>query len=154
MLVRPSLLLLAPAFVLSACRRGSNASPPVPLPVESAAVSRAPEPARRAPPPSPRPEYVGTLDPAVSAADLDSLWAHQIIVPVEGIARKALRDTYNAARANRAHMALDITAPKSTPVLAADDHIIGLVYTGGGKGATFATGKPASVQEAMLEFPG
>jgi nitroreductase len=37
---------------------------------------------------------------------------------------------------------------------AADDHIIGLVYTGGGKGATFATGKPASVQEAMLEFRG
>ena len=38
--------------------------------------------------------------------------------------------------------------------LAADDHIIGLVYTGGGRGATFATGKPASVQDAMLEFPG
>jgi peptidoglycan LD-endopeptidase LytH len=130
MLVRQSLLLLAPAFVLSACRRGSNASPPVPVPVERAAASRAPEPARRAPPPGPRPEYVGTLDPAVSAADLDSLWAHQIIVPVEGIARKAVRDTYNAARATRAHMALDITAPKSTPVLAADDHIIGRLFSG------------------------
>jgi nitroreductase len=35
----------------------------------------------------------------------------------------------------------------------ADDHIVGLVYTGGGAGATFATGKSASVQEAMLEFP-
>ena len=37
--------------------------------------------------------------------------------------------------------------------LAADDHIVGFVYTGGGAGATFATGKAASVQDAMLDFP-
>ena len=37
---------------------------------------------------------------------------------------------------------------------AADDHIVGFVYTGGGAGATFAPGKPASVQDAMLDFPG
>jgi hypothetical protein len=28
------------------------------------------------------------------------------------------------------------------------------VYAGAGAGATFATGKAASVQDAMLEFPG
>ena len=38
--------------------------------------------------------------------------------------------------------------------LAADDHIIGFIYTGGGAGATFATGKPANGQAAMLDFPG
>ncbi len=37
---------------------------------------------------------------------------------------------------------------------AADDHLIGFVYTGGGIGATVPPGKPASVQDAMLEFPG
>jgi nitroreductase len=37
---------------------------------------------------------------------------------------------------------------------AVDDHIVGLIYTGGGMGATFAPGKPASVQDAMLDFPG
>jgi nitroreductase len=37
---------------------------------------------------------------------------------------------------------------------AADDHIVGFIYTGGGMGATFAPGKPASVQDAMLDFPG
>jgi nitroreductase len=37
--------------------------------------------------------------------------------------------------------------------LAADDHIIGFVYTGGGAGATMGVGKSASVQDAMLEFP-
>jgi nitroreductase len=38
--------------------------------------------------------------------------------------------------------------------LAADDHLVGFIYTGGGLGATIAPGKPASVQDAMLEFPG
>jgi nitroreductase len=38
--------------------------------------------------------------------------------------------------------------------LAAGDHIVGFVYAGGGEGATFAPGKPASAREAMLEFPG
>ena len=37
---------------------------------------------------------------------------------------------------------------------AADDHLVGFIYTGGGAGATFAQGKPASVQDAMLDFPG
>ena len=36
---------------------------------------------------------------------------------------------------------------------AADDHIVGFIYTGGGVGATSAPGKPASVPDAMLEFP-
>jgi nitroreductase len=36
---------------------------------------------------------------------------------------------------------------------AVDDHLVGFIYTGGGIGATFATGKPASVQEAMMDFP-
>lgn len=38
--------------------------------------------------------------------------------------------------------------------LSVDDHLVGFVYTGGGMGATFAPGKPASVQDAMLDFPG
>jgi len=38
--------------------------------------------------------------------------------------------------------------------LAADDHIVGFIYTGRGAGATLAVGKPANVQDAMLDFPG
>ena len=38
--------------------------------------------------------------------------------------------------------------------LNSDDHIVGFVYVGGGAGASFAPGKPASVQDAMLDFPG
>jgi nitroreductase len=38
--------------------------------------------------------------------------------------------------------------------LEVDDHLVALIYTGGAEGATFAPGKPASVTDAMLEFPG
>ena len=46
------------------------------------------------------------------------------------------------------------TEVKKSLGLAADDHIVGFIYTGRGPGATLATGKPASVQDAMLQFPG
>jgi nitroreductase len=36
---------------------------------------------------------------------------------------------------------------------AADDHLVGFVYVGGGAGATIPPGKPASVPDAMLDFP-
>jgi murein DD-endopeptidase MepM/ murein hydrolase activator NlpD len=123
-------LLLAPAFVLAACSRGPSAPPPGTAPRPVDAAPRGPVAAKRAPPPGPRPKYIGTLDSAVSSADLDSLWAHQIAVPVEGIARRSVSDNYNAQRAGRIHAALDIMAPKTTPVLAADDHIIGRLVKG------------------------
>ena len=46
------------------------------------------------------------------------------------------------------------TVVKQSLGLAADDHIVGFIYTGRGAGATFAVGKPANVQDAMLDFPG
>jgi nitroreductase len=45
------------------------------------------------------------------------------------------------------------SAVKASLGFAADDHIVGFVYTGGGAGASFAPGKPASVQDAMISFP-
>jgi nitroreductase len=46
------------------------------------------------------------------------------------------------------------TEVKKALGLAPDDHIVGFVYTGGVEGATFAPGKPAVVQDALLKFPG
>ena len=48
-----------------------------------------------------------------------------LIVPVQGIARESLEDTFSDARgSDRSHEALDIMAPRGTPVLAvADGHI-------------------------------
>lgn len=36
---------------------------------------------------------------------------------------------------------------------AAEDHLVGFVYTGGGAGASYAPGKAATVQDALLRFP-
>jgi nitroreductase len=45
------------------------------------------------------------------------------------------------------------TEVKTALGFAADDHIVAFIYAGGGEGATFAPGKPASVVDAMLPFP-
>jgi murein DD-endopeptidase MepM/ murein hydrolase activator NlpD len=44
-----------------------------------------------------------------------------LVVPVEGVTRTDLRDTYSEARGTRAHEALDIRAPRGTAVLSAAD---------------------------------
>lgn len=53
------------------------------------------------------------------------------MIPVEGIRRTALRDNFTAGRSGgKIHGALDLLAPKSTPVLAAADCIIGRLFEG------------------------
>jgi murein DD-endopeptidase MepM/ murein hydrolase activator NlpD len=44
-----------------------------------------------------------------------------LIVPVEGVTKSQLRDTYAEARGGRTHEALDIPAPRGTAVLSASD---------------------------------
>ena len=47
------------------------------------------------------------------------LAAKSLMVPVEGVTPERVPDTYNAPRAAGTHRALDILAPRGTPVLAA-----------------------------------
>jgi peptidoglycan LD-endopeptidase LytH len=114
---------LAVVVLLVGCFRGGGRIEPLPTPTTAApAVRKAPGPV---------PGHVGPREPEVSDDDLEALWDRQLMVPVEGITRTRLRDNYTAGRANgKRHSALDIMAPRSTPVLAAADHVIGRLADG------------------------
>ncbi len=117
--------LLPVAVVLSAaCSRGLT---PIvaPTPVEPPVESPPPRPLL-----GPTPAHAGPLNAAVTSDDLDALWARQLMIPVEGISRARIPDTFTAKRDKGIHGALDILAPRSTPVVAATDCIIGRLFEG------------------------
>ena len=74
---------------------------------------------------------------SVAHADaVDDLRDRDLRVPVEGIDKDDLRDTFSDARDGRAHEALDIMAPRDTPVLAVEDGTIQKLFTSKAGGFT------------------
>ncbi len=74
-------------------------------------------------------------EPAPAGADSDAA----LLVPVAGVPRGALVDTYSESRAGggRRHDAIDIVAPRGTPVLAAAAGTVEkLFFSRGGGGIT------------------
>src|SRR4029453_13294954 len=49
------------------------------------------------------------------------LFARKLVIPVTGIEPSQLRDTYPDRRGAKSHEALDIMAPRGTPVVATDN---------------------------------
>jgi murein DD-endopeptidase MepM/ murein hydrolase activator NlpD len=45
----------------------------------------------------------------------------RLLIPVAGVPQQQLRDTFNEKRGSSAHEAIDIHAPRGTPVVATDD---------------------------------
>jgi len=91
----------------------SSASPPV------ASGPAVPAPAKPASPVTPAP--APPLPIRIPLAVPGDLTQRGLLVPVQGIRREALQDTFDDARSQgRVHDAIDIMAPRNTPVLAVE----------------------------------
>lgn len=69
-------------------------------------------------------------------ADLEVLRAKRLSIPVDGVAADRLVDSFADARGERTHEAIDILAPRGTPVLAVEDGVIAKLYTSTDGGLT------------------
>lgn len=106
--------------------------PPEPAPAHDPAEPRAVD----------RPGERGEAVPAAmtgSAANAEAVEAlrdRDLEIPVEGIDRDDLRDTFSDTRGTRAHEAIDIMAPRHTPVRAVEDGRIQKLFTSKAGGFT------------------
>jgi murein DD-endopeptidase MepM/ murein hydrolase activator NlpD len=76
---------------------------------------------------------------SVGAGDATAILSKRnLLVPVDGVRRDTLRDTYQDARGggSRSHEALDIMAPRGTPVRAVEDGTIAKLFTSKAGGLT------------------
>jgi len=74
------------------------------------------------PTPLPIPSVLAPLTPEPETVQNLPARPQQLMIPVAGIKREQLTDTFSDARSNgRVHDAIDIMAPAGTPVLAAAD---------------------------------
>jgi murein DD-endopeptidase MepM/ murein hydrolase activator NlpD len=77
------------------------------------------------------------LTPVMLGSDSAYFRAYPLMIPVEGIEQRTLRDTFHEQRSGgRIHMATDILALRGTPVLSASDGRIVKLASGGAGGIT------------------
>lgn len=120
-------------------------------PLAAAAVDRAPaatenvevevKPSlKETPPPvtEPEPEPPTTEDvPAIAANPIEDLRRRSLALPVLGIKREDLRSNFDELRgASRRHEAIDILAPRNTPVFAVEDGKIARLFLSAAGGIT------------------
>ena len=102
---------LLPCVIALLLHASSGVRPPAPVELPRASVAQAAAPAA------------------------DPLAARRLAVPVQGIRPSQLRNTFGDSRSRgRKHKALDIMAPRGTPVLAADDGMVAKISSNKGGG--------------------
>ena len=125
--------------------RGPAAAPAVQTDDGMAGVDVTPEPegSRPATPPAAAP--AGGRDSAGTSADptstivppsADELTDRGLTIPVEGITREQLVESFAERRGTRVHEAIDILAPRNTPVKAVDDGTVAKLFESKAGGTT------------------
>jgi murein DD-endopeptidase MepM/ murein hydrolase activator NlpD len=80
---------------------------------------------------------VGTTGPAVTERAVETLRHEGLALPVQGVTRSDLHDTFTDTReSSRRHEAIDIMAPRHTAVLAADAGRVEKLFTSKAGGLT------------------
>jgi peptidoglycan LD-endopeptidase LytH len=103
--------------------------------------TKAEEPAPVAPPST----AIAAPAPATSGTEVEDLRQRGLTLPVQGIKQDELRDTYNETRGStRKHEALDVLAPRNTPVLAVEDGAIAKLFLSDAGGITIYQFDPTS----------
>ncbi|MEX1186748.1 MAG: M23 family metallopeptidase [Gemmatimonadaceae bacterium] len=106
------------------------------LPAETPLVAA--EPAA-APAPRPVPARGAAV---VSSGDIAALRSRQLLMPVAGVRPVNLVGSFAEVRGGRTHEALDIPAPRGTPVLAADAGTVLKLFTSRAGGLTIYLADP------------
>ncbi|MNF35656.1 Murein DD-endopeptidase MepM [compost metagenome] len=70
-----------------------------------------------------------TAEDSSTEEDRARLTAAGLIIPVEGVLRVNLRDSFSECRGRHRHQAIDIAAPLGTPVIAAGDGQVVKLFT-------------------------
>ena len=127
-------LLLPILVAVSACAPRVTAPTAAPAPVAQVLLAGGPEgesavpSAHSNPAPSDRAPALATaamMPSARMAAAFDRLRRKELVIPVAGVSPSTIEDSFTAARdGSRQHNALDILAPRNTPIVAADDGTI------------------------------
>ena len=79
-------------------------------------------------------ELVPGLAGPVSDSEMDYLRRRNLLVPVAGVPAGKLPDSFREMRGSRLHAALDIMAPRGTPVVSADAGTVAKLHTSVGGG--------------------
>jgi murein DD-endopeptidase MepM/ murein hydrolase activator NlpD len=128
--------LPTPVTTLSIPLPGPEVSPTEPVSLPSP-IPSSPEPMVADPSPNPGvPQALPSpaappkpAEPPILTSDLDKLRARGLLIPVTGVERKSLSDNFDDDRAGRHHEAIDILAPRGTPVVAVDDGHVEKLFT-------------------------
>ena len=133
--------MLMMAAVVTIFPSGAAIVSDAPLAAEPTPAEVKVEPSLKETPPPvspPEPELKSSeTAPMVSSSDVDELRERSLTLPVQGIKREQLRDTFHEMRgASRRHEAIDILAPRNTPVFAVEDGEIAKLFVSVAGGIT------------------
>jgi murein DD-endopeptidase MepM/ murein hydrolase activator NlpD len=134
--------LVALAALAAACAPPiTRPAAPFPAASEPIALGEGPDGESAAPPAAPAPVPAPVTRPALAtavvvlsptmAAAMERLRDRQIVIPVAGVGPSSIEDTFGEPRdgGERVHGAVDILAPRNTPVIAADNGTVLRVST-------------------------